>query len=72
MILGIVGSLALGRFVPKGDARCRFVVIVVLDVLGNVLKAFHPVQGMQWWRCWRINPHGDEAVGWALFVVVDN
>ena len=46
-----VGGLALGRFVPKGDARRRFVVVVVLDVLGDVLKAFCPVQGMWWWRC---------------------
>ena len=68
----MVVGLALGRFMPKGDAHHRFVVVVVLDVLGDVLKVFRPVQGMWWWWRRRVDPHGDEAVGWALLIVIDD
>ena len=64
------GGLALGRFVPHSDARRGFVVVVVLDVFGDVLKAFRPVDRMWWWWCWRIDPHSDETVGRVLLVVV--
>ena len=72
LILMRVGSLALGRFVPKGDAGCWLVVVVVLNVLGDVLKVFHPIDRMRWWWSRRVDPHGDEAVGWALLVVIDD
>ena len=71
MILGVVGDVALGRFMPESDVCCRLIVVVVLYVFGDVLKLFCPVQGVWWWRCWRVDPHGDETVGWVLHVVIN-
>ena len=56
---------------PECDVCCGFIVVMVLYVLGNTLKVCGPVKGMCWWRCWWIDPHGDEAVWWLLFVVID-
>ena len=55
---------------PKCDVCCGFIVVVVLYVFGYVLESFCPLPRVFWrWCCW-VDPHGDETVGWALFVVV--
>ena len=67
----VAGDVALRRFVPECNVCCGFVVVMVLYVLGDTLKMCGPVQGVCWWRCWWIDPHGDEAVGRALLIVID-
>ena len=67
-----VHGVVLQGFMPECDVYCGFVIVMVLYVLGNVLEAGGPIKGVVWWRCWWINPHGDEAVGWALLIVIDN
>ena len=66
----IYGVVPCG-FVPECDVCCGFVVVVVLYVLGNALEAFSPMPGIFWWQCCWVDPHGDEAVGQALLIVVD-